>query len=110
MADEGRSHSCCQWATPEERAEDPEAFDCEACPVRAWQSRLSTADREAIRIYQLLRRPGVQELGLQPVAWEALGWVGTRDEALGLVERLATLMEHDLARAREQAATERDDG
>ena len=69
-------------------------FDCETCPVRAWQARLSEADREALRIFALLRRPGVKTLRLEQAVWDALDWHGTRADALGLIERLALLSEH----------------
>lgn len=88
---------------------DPDAFECETCPVREWQARLDSADREALRIYRLLARPGVKELRLDGLVWEALGWSGTRGEAMDLIERLALLAEYDLRRAREaQAASEGD--
>lgn len=83
--------------------QEPEAFDCEACPVRLWQARLSEDDRLALRVFRALTRPGVQEMGLVPVVFEVEGLVLTRPEARGLLARLSMLYAH--ARAQAQPAT-----
>ena len=108
LDDEGKQHSCCLWATPEELETDAEAFDCETCPVRAWQQRLSDEDRTALRLFKALTRPGVQDMGLVPVVFEVEGLVLTRPEARGLLERLAVLYQH-AAEKRPGQATEGED-
>ena len=85
-------------ATPEELAEDPEAFDCETCPLRAWQARLDDDDRLALQVFRRLMAPGVQEMGLVPVVFEAFGLTLTRPEAIGLLERLSLLYQHAAAK------------
>lgn len=90
--------------------EDPEAYHCETCPVRDWQARLGEDEREALRIYRLLRRPGVRTLGLERLVWEALDWHGTRDEALAMIDRLALLAEHDQRKAEAARPDEGHDG
>jgi hypothetical protein len=69
-------------------------FDCETCPVRAWQARLDEDDRLALDLFRQLTLPGVQEMGLVPVVFEAAGVTMTRAEARGLVARLSVLYQH----------------
>ena len=75
--------------------------------MRAWQARLSEEDRTALRMFEALRRPGVQEMGLVPVVFEVEGLVLTRPEARGLLARLAVLYQHTAQTPR--AATEGED-
>lgn len=77
---------------------DPEAFDCETCPVRLWQARLDDDDRLALQVFRRLTRPGVQEMGLVPVVFEAFGVTVTQPEAFGLLDRLSLLYSHTAAR------------
>ena len=81
-------------ATPEEVESDPEAFDCETCPVRIWQAQLDEDDKLALRLFRRLMAPGVQEMGLVPVVFEAAGLTLTQPEAWGLLERLSLLYGH----------------
>ena len=82
---------------------DPEAFDCATCPVRAWQARLDDDDRLALQVFRRLMAPGVQEMGLVPVVFDAFGLTITQPEAFGLLDRLAVLYQH--AAAKQAAST-----
>ena len=84
-------------ATPEEVESDPEAFDCETCPVRIWQARLDEDDKLALRLFRRLMAPGVQEMGLVPAVFEAAGLTLTQPEAFGLIDRLSLLYGHAAA-------------
>jgi hypothetical protein len=66
--------------------------------VRAWQDRLDETDRLALRVFGQLSAPGVQEMGLTPVVFEALGLTMTGPEALGFVARLSVLYAHASAK------------
>ena len=67
--------------------------------MRAWQARLDEDDRLALRVFGRLMAPGVQEMGLMPVVFEAFGLTMTAPEALAFVTRLSVLYAHAHAQA-----------
>jgi hypothetical protein len=67
--------------------------------VRAWQARLDEDDRLALRVFGQLSAPGVQEMGLMPVVFEAFGLTMTAPEALAFIARLSVLYTHTRAAA-----------
>lgn len=93
MANDWPTLTCCQRATPEEVAEEPDAYQCEACPRRLWQDRLGDVNREALALYDLLARRVVHDLHLVPVVFEAAGLHKSRVEVLDLLDRLAIIHE-----------------
>ena len=75
-------------ATPEELEEDPEAFDCESCPRRIAEAKLSPHDHLALQCYGLLQTSVVRELKLTPLVFDAMQLRCTQFEALALLEKL----------------------
>jgi hypothetical protein len=85
--------TCCQRATPEEVEDDPDAYNCSACPWRAWQERLGDDNREALLVYGLLASRVVRDLRLTDLVFEGLGLTKTRADVLALLDRLAVIHE-----------------
>ena len=63
-----------------------------------WQAQLDEDDRLALRVFGALVKPGVKEMGLVPVVFEAFGLRLTQPEAFGLLDRLSLLYQHQAAK------------
>lgn len=72
-------------------ASDPEAFNCETCPVRTLQAALDRDSQRALTIWAHIGRRFVLEHGLAGWTLQRLtrGW--TDEEQTDLIERLALL-------------------
>ena len=72
---------------------DPEAFNCDTCPVRQRQEALDGPSRRALDIWSRLNRRFVSEhhVGAWLLAHETADW--TADERVDLIERLALIFD-----------------
>ncbi len=95
-AEQGRFDSCCRDVSPEEAAQDPEAYECEGCERRRREEELDAQCHLALRLHGLLARSATRDLGLTPLVFDALQIEATQDEALELFEMVAEI--HDAAR------------
>lgn len=93
VADYGKTTPCCQRATEQERAENPERYDCSVCEWRTRRAALLSENAEAWTLYQALCGRTVQVLELGPVVVER--WTAGLDAAqtLDVLRRLDLILD-----------------
>jgi hypothetical protein len=86
--DERPKHPCCLTVEQDEIDENPDDYDCEACPVRLQLEGLDAENAEAWRIYRKMATRFVQDFALSAELFriETEGW--TVEDVTDLVTRL----------------------
>ena len=86
--------TCCQFATDEEIADDPDAYDCETCEHRLLREALSEDDQQALRLHARLGSRMVHDLRLVPLVFDVARLRLSPREAEELLDRLDLIHEH----------------
>lgn len=91
MVDDAPSVACCQRATPEEVADDPELYQCETCPLRIAQAQLFPENVTAWWLYTQVATRFLVDLHAGGLALERLTADQSSEEFSDLLERLTLL-------------------
>lgn len=91
MVDEAPSVACCQRATAEEVAEDPDLFDCDTCALRQAQTQLFPENVLAWWLYTQVATRFLVDLHAGGLALQRLTADLSSDEFSETLERLTLL-------------------